>query len=187
MSIVHINYCRYQPFPIPKLINIKVDHSMLSTNITRQQPMFQMLNEMNIATRLHEFFSCRRIQEELILFFSPQIFIRDSLNLGREPLGFLSPVVALVTILISFNTWNIGCCRVMFVDSIEWSNWYWKWMISTIIYSDNGHWRHGLVWTMDIEDVWLMDIEEYVEYWWCLYAYIHYCSRYLPLTLIQSS
>jgi len=30
MSIVHINHCRYQPFPIPKLINIKVDHPMLS-------------------------------------------------------------------------------------------------------------------------------------------------------------
>jgi len=28
----------------------------------------------------------------------PPKFIRDSLNLGREPLGFLSPVVALVTI-----------------------------------------------------------------------------------------
>ena len=30
MSIVHINHCWHQPFPIPKLINIKVDHPMLS-------------------------------------------------------------------------------------------------------------------------------------------------------------
>jgi len=30
MSIVHINHCWYQPFPIPKVVNIKVDHPMLS-------------------------------------------------------------------------------------------------------------------------------------------------------------
>ena len=43
MSIDHITCCPYQPFPISKLINFKADHSTLSTNITRQQPMFQML------------------------------------------------------------------------------------------------------------------------------------------------
>jgi len=58
--------------------------------------------------------------------------------------------------------------------------WYWKRLMSTIIYMDNGHWRHGLVWTMDIEDVWSMDIEEYIEYWWYPYMYIHYCSWYQP-------
>ena len=54
-------HCPYQPFPISKLIV-----QCYQTNITRQQPMFQMSNEKSIATRLHEFFSCRRIQEELI-------------------------------------------------------------------------------------------------------------------------
>jgi len=32
------------------------------------------------------------------IFFIPPKFIRAPLNLGREPLGFLSPDVALVTI-----------------------------------------------------------------------------------------
>ena len=46
MSIVHINYCRYQSFPTSKLII-----QCCQTNITRQQPMFQMSNEMSIVTR----------------------------------------------------------------------------------------------------------------------------------------
>ena len=78
--------CPYKSLSISTISNIKVDHSLLSTNITRQQPMFQMLNEMSIATRLHEFFSCRRIQEELILFYFislvPPKFIRDSPQFG---------------------------------------------------------------------------------------------------------
>ena len=57
MSIVHINHYRFQPFPISKLII-----QCCQTSITRQQPMFQMLNRKSIATRLHEFFSCRRIR-----------------------------------------------------------------------------------------------------------------------------
>ena len=48
---------------------------------------------------------------------------------------------SLVAILISFDIWNIGCCRVMFVDSIEWSTLMLEMVISTIICLDNGHWR----------------------------------------------
>ena len=55
-------HCPNKLLSISIISNSNVDHSMLSTNITRQQPMFQMLNEMSIATRLHEFFSCRRIR-----------------------------------------------------------------------------------------------------------------------------
>ena len=106
------------------------------------------------------------------------MFKKNKLLIRREEKNIWS----LVPILFLFNIWNICCCRVVYV----WQNWmidfnidqlwYWKWLISTIIYMDNGHWRHGLVWTMDIEDIWLMDVEEYIEYWWCPYRYIHYWS-----------
>ena len=56
---------------------------------------------------------------------------------------------SLVPMLFLFNISNIGCCRVVFV----WQHWmidfdidhlwYWKWLISTMIYMDNGHWRNG--------------------------------------------
>ena len=92
MSIVQINYCRYQSFPISKLINIKGDHSTLccQTNITRQQPMFQMLNKKSIATRLHMFFSCRRIRRNLFYFISPS-FIRDSPQFGQRAVRLSFP------------------------------------------------------------------------------------------------
>ena len=63
ISITNIQHILQCPLIIPShVFNIKVDRSMLSINITRQQPMFQVLNEMSIATRLHEFFCCRRIR-----------------------------------------------------------------------------------------------------------------------------
>ena len=85
MSIVHT-----KPFPISKLII-----QCCQTNITRQQPMFQTLNEMSIATRLHEFFSSRRIQVELILCyfisFMPPKFIRDSPQFGQKAVRLSFP------------------------------------------------------------------------------------------------
>ena len=83
-------HCPYQSFPISKLIV-----QCYQTNITRQQPMFQMLIKKSIATRLHEFFSCRRIQEELILFyfilFMPPKFIRDSPQFGQKAVRLSFP------------------------------------------------------------------------------------------------
>ena len=79
MSIVHINYCRYQPFPIPKLII-----QCCQTNTTRQQLMFQELNKKSIGTRLHMFFSSRRIRRSLFfLFYISPNFIGNSPQFGQ--------------------------------------------------------------------------------------------------------
>jgi len=58
----------------------------------------------------------------------------------------------------------MGCCRVMFVwqrwmiDFDICQLWYWKRLISTIIYMDNGHWRNDWYgqWTSKMFGQWTL-------------------------------
>jgi len=81
MSIVHINHCWHQPFPIPKLINIKVDHPMLSNRFSAATNVWDVEQEEYCNKAPYVLFFSQN-QEEFIYLFTSPIFIRDSLQFG---------------------------------------------------------------------------------------------------------
>jgi len=68
MSIVHTNYCRYQPFPIPKLKNIKVDHPMLSNKHNSAATNVSVVEQEEYCNKAPYVLFLSSNQEEFILF-----------------------------------------------------------------------------------------------------------------------
>jgi len=87
---------------MPKLIIIKGDHLMLSNKHNSAATNVSDVEQVEYCNKAPSVLFLSSNQEELILFYLfysyPQHSSGTPHNLGREPLGFLSPVVALVTI-----------------------------------------------------------------------------------------
>jgi len=68
MSIVQINYCRYQSFPISKLINIKGDHSTLSNKHNSAATNVSDVEQEEYCNKAPYVLFLSSNQEEFILF-----------------------------------------------------------------------------------------------------------------------
>ena len=97
MSIVHINYCQYQPFPISKLINIKVDHPVLSNKHNSAATNVSDVEQGEYWNKAPYVLFFSSNQEEFILFYIPKFYKGFPSISVESRQAFFPQVVALVT------------------------------------------------------------------------------------------
>jgi len=109
-------HCPYKSLSISTISNTKVDqYQSRSSNAVKQIQLGSNKCFRSWTRRVLEQGSiCSFLLAEsegvyLFIFLYPQISWGTPLNLGREPLGFLLPVVALVTICSQKRWWNTAC------------------------------------------------------------------------------